>query len=334
MENMFYYILFGYLVGSISPGYFFGRVIKRVDIRKLGSHNTGASNTYRIVGPAFGIITAMLDLAKAPLVYYLSLSKINPDLAIIVGLAAVLGHIFPFYLGFRGGRGAASLNGLFLISLFYSSPIYSLALFLGILIYYLGFIHPVKISIRHYLKLFSLIFPLGLIWLSNTLILVILAVLLLISFVFDLARFFIPTLNEKYLSKKIFSKSKEKFRFSGYSLFLFSSFFVVALFPKEIAALSLVFFILGDTLAPFSANIAYLPQKRMMGEKTIAGFVVVSLFSFFAGWFLYLLTPLNLSLKIIILGALLTAIFDQLSFWVDDNLLVPIGTATVLLFLT
>ena len=109
---------------------------------------------------------------------------------------------------------------------------------------------------------------------------------------------------------------------------------MVALFPKEIAALSLVFFILGDTLAPFSANIAYLPQKRMMGEKTIAGFVVVSLFSFFAGWFLYLLTPLNLSFNIIILGALLTAIFDQLSFWVDDNLLVPIGTATVLLFLT
>lgn len=324
------YVLFGYIIGSLSPGYFFGRVVKNIDIRKFGNHNTGASNTYRVVGPVYGIIAAIFDILKAPLAYYLSFSKISPDLAIIVGLGAVFGHIFPFYLGFRGGRGVASLDGLFLISLIFSNPIYSLLLLIGMITYYLGFIKSVKISLRHWLKFLSIIFPLGLIWLASKQIILVLGFLLIISFTFDLLRWFSPTLNKRYLEKHSFSKDKEQFRFSGYSILLFSFFVVVALFPKEIAVVSLIFFVLGDIFAPFSAKIAYLPHMPLIGDKTLAGFIIVFAISFFAGWFLKSLTPLAISLEMIIFGAFLTAIFDQMAIRLDDNLLVPIGTATAL----
>src|SRR3989344_8121414 len=134
MWELAYYVALGYLIGSVSPGYFFGRTIKKVDIRNYGNKNTGATNTYRTVGPIYGVITGIIDLAKAPFVYFLAVYGVagitaqNPDIGILVGLAAVLGHVFPFYLGFRGGRGVASLDGLFLISLFFSSPAYSLLL--------------------------------------------------------------------------------------------------------------------------------------------------------------------------------------------------------------
>lgn len=324
-----FFIITGYIIGSVSPGYFFGRAVKHIDIRKFGNNNTGASNTFRIVGPVYGVITAIFDLVKAPLAYYLSLSKLNPDLAIIVGLAAVFGHIFPFYLGFRGGKGVASLDGLFLISLIFSNAIYSLSLLIGMIIYYLGVVRPVKISVRHWLKLFSVIIPLSLIWLVNNLIIWLVGLLLLVSFVFDLARLFIPIINKKYLEKRKFSKDKEKL-FSGYTIFLFSSFIIIALFPKEIAVLSLIFFALGDVFAPFSKSVAYLPQIKLIGEKTIAGSIIIFAISFFAGWFVYYLTPLDLSWSMVTLGAFLTVIFDQLAYRIDDNLLVPLGTAVVL----
>lgn len=330
MLNFIVFLVLGYALGSISLGYFWGRVVKGIDIRKFGNGNTGASNTYRVVGPVYGVITAGFDLLKSPLVYYLSLSKISPDLAMGVGLAAVLGHIFPFYLGFRGGRGVASLNGLFLISLFFSGSLFSLLLLIGMLVYFLGFVKPVHISFRHWLKLFSIIFPLGLIWLPNKTVMLILGVLLLLSFIFDGLRWLNPGLNKKYLEKQSIAKNKEQRRFSGYTIFLFSSLLVVTLFSKEIAMLSLIGFVLGDIFAPFSVNAAYLPQRSLVGEKTWAGFLVVVALSFFTGWFLRALLPLDFTLEMIILGALATAIFDQLAFWVDDNLLVPLGSATVL----
>lgn len=327
---MIYFLLFlilGYFIGSASPGYFFGRVIKGIDIRNFGNGNTGASNTHHIVGPAYGIVTALFDLLKSSLAYYLSLSWVNPDLAILVGLAAVLGHIFPFYLGFRGGKGAASLDGLFLISLFFSNPAYSLLLLVGMMVYYCRFMKSIKLSFRHTLKLFALIFPLGLIWLPSILIVQVLGVLFVLALAFDLTRFVKPALNKRYLDKHGFAKEKEKSHFSGYTIFLFSALIISFFFPVEIAVISLTFFILGDVFAPLSKEVQYLPQKNLVYDKTIAGFMVVFMISFFAGIFLWLLTPLALSLKIVIWGALFTAIFDQLSFVVDDNLLVPIGTA-------
>src|SRR3989344_5189307 len=324
------FLFIGYILGSISPGYFFGRIVKGVDIRNFGNGNTGASNTHHVIGPAYGITTALFDLSKSSLAYYLSLSWVNPDLSILVGLAAVLGHIFPFYLGFRGGKGVASLDGLFLISLFFSSPAYSLLLLIGMMIYYCKFMKSLKLSFRHTLKLFAVVFPLGLIWLPKDLVILALGFLFSVALVFDAVRWLKPGLNQKYLEKQKFAKEKERSRFSGYTLFLFSALIVSLFFPKEIAVVSLVFFTLGDVFAPLSKEVQYLSHRSLIGDKTIAGFMVVVTISFFAGLFLFLLTPLSLSMGFVVIGAILVGVLDQLAFYIDDNLLVPIGVASIL----
>jgi glycerol-3-phosphate acyltransferase PlsY len=333
--------IIGYLIGSVSPGYILGRLVKGIDVRKYGNHNTGATNTFKIVGPAYGLIAGAFDFFKAPLAYYISIRflEVDPSLAIVVGLWAVLGHIFPFYLGFRGGRGMASLYGLAVIATVHERSIYSLALSLGTVSYaviYAGFVSrtlKIEAPLRKLLKLAGLFFPLGLFWLSTETLLWISGILLLISGGFDLLRFSIPRINKKYLEKKFFAKRKEAGFFSGYTLFLTSIFVVILLFSREIAAVSLTFFILGDILAPFSKATVFLPQKKIIGDKTWGGAILIIIAAVFSGIFLQALVLPALSLKTIFAGAVAVAVLDQLSFIIDDNILVPIGTAFLLMLL-
>jgi len=92
MSELLILLVVGYIIGSISPGHFFGRVVKGIDIRDYGNHNTGATNAYKVVGPAYGIITAILDILKASLVFVYAVNRIHPDLAIAVGLMVVIGQ--------------------------------------------------------------------------------------------------------------------------------------------------------------------------------------------------------------------------------------------------
>ncbi|OGN01711.1 MAG: hypothetical protein A3I26_01690 [Candidatus Yanofskybacteria bacterium RIFCSPLOWO2_02_FULL_43_10] len=329
---MFYLVLvLGYLVGSLSPGYFFGRLVKGIDIRDYKYHNTGATNTYFIVGPVYGIIAGLFDFLKTPAVYYLSLNWLSPDTAILVGLAGVAGHIAPFYLGFRGGRGVASLAGLCFIALFYTRSTYALLLIAGFVAYSINVSAvKMKLPVRHLLKLGALAFPLGLLVAPKITIIAIVAVLLGIALFVDAVRLTTPSFNEKYFKLKALAREKEKRRLSGYSIFLSSAFIIISLFSTEIAVVSLSFFILGDTFAPFSKIIRFLPQKLILGEKTLAGAVVIFVISFVAGLFLQSLTPLVLPLKTILIGASLAAVLDQFSFLLDDNILVPLGSAILL----
>jgi len=110
-------VLIGYALGCINPAYIFGR-IKGFDIREQGSHNAGASNSVILLGWPTGILVALLDFGKAALAYFIC-GKLFNDLSyasIIGGVAAIYGHCFPFYLGFRGGKGTATFIGLMLIS--------------------------------------------------------------------------------------------------------------------------------------------------------------------------------------------------------------------------
>ena len=79
MGQLIIYSLLGYVIGSISPGYIFGRLLKGIDIRNYGNHNTGATNTSRVVGQTYGLITGVFDYLKAPLAYYLSLNTLDPE---------------------------------------------------------------------------------------------------------------------------------------------------------------------------------------------------------------------------------------------------------------
>jgi len=331
---MFYFlflIILGYLIGSISPGYFFGRLIKKIDLRDYGNFNTGTTNTFYIVGRKYGIITVIIDFFKTPLVYYISIQRFDPNLAIIFGLAAVIGHIAPFYLSFRGGRGITSLFGLIIVTYFFSNPIYTLLLVIGVIIYGINIsIMPIHITFRHFLKLAAIVFPLGLILFSQELISKILIILFFASLFFDILRLMMPRLNKKYLARSDFAKPKEKKRFSGYTLFLASAFLVISFFSKEIAVISLAYFIIGDFFAPMSKAIQFLPQRIILYDRTIAGAVTIFATSLGAGLFLMSLTTLSLSIPLVVSGALLVTFFNHLSFLVDDNILVPVGTALVL----
>jgi glycerol-3-phosphate acyltransferase PlsY len=109
-------VLIGYLFGCIQTAYILGKLVGKMDIRKTGSGNAGASNVTIILGWKYGIITAVVDVLKGvvPVVLVKALYPSVPALAYLAGLAAIAGHIFPFYLGFTGGKGVATLLGMLL----------------------------------------------------------------------------------------------------------------------------------------------------------------------------------------------------------------------------
>ncbi len=344
MWELVYYIALGYLIGSVSPGYFFGRTVKKIDIRNYGNMNTGATNTYRTIGPIYGVITGIIDLIKSPFAYFLavygtgSFTAQNPDIAILAGLAAVVGHIFPFYLGFRGGRGVASLYGLNLIVWFHTLSIFALFLFITTIIYAIAISQKPEIKkvlseapVRKFLKLTALVLPLGYLVLPQKSLLIFVGVLLVISLALDGMRFISSTFNRRYLALKSLAKEKELKRLSGYTFFLASAFVLFGFFPKEIAVVSLSFFIIGDVFAPL--GLVFMTKETIKG-KTIGGAMLIFLLCFVAGIFLKSLAGLGLSLNIVIVTALSTAVLDQLSFLLDDNILVPIGTAVILSLIT
>lgn len=106
-------ILFGYLIGGINPSYIIAR-LHGFDIRKKGSGNAGASNALITMGKKVGILSALFDIAKATACYLLA-PLIFSDMALaaeIAGVACLLGHMFPVYMGFKGGKGLACLGGI------------------------------------------------------------------------------------------------------------------------------------------------------------------------------------------------------------------------------
>ena len=106
-------IMMGYLIGSISPSYILGRILKKIDIREHGTKNAGTINTCNVLGLGPGIITAVFDLSKGLFAMYIAyLLGASPLLIHLVGFAAIFGHVFPFYLHFRGGQGVATATAI------------------------------------------------------------------------------------------------------------------------------------------------------------------------------------------------------------------------------
>lgn len=108
--------LIGYLTGTFNPAYLIGK-IKGFDIREKGSGNAGASNAVIIMGKASGVICAITDIAKACLAILLA-KMLFPSFArsfAVTATSCILGHIFPFYMNFRGGKGLACLGGMILM---------------------------------------------------------------------------------------------------------------------------------------------------------------------------------------------------------------------------
>lgn len=122
-------IMINTVVGSLIIGYFFGCInlsyilskIKGFDIREVGSGNAGASNVVIVIGRKIGLSIAVLDILKAFLAFRLAQSLFPEAYSgsisyagVIAGVGAVIGHVFPFYMGFKGGKGLACFGGIVL----------------------------------------------------------------------------------------------------------------------------------------------------------------------------------------------------------------------------
>jgi glycerol-3-phosphate acyltransferase PlsY len=109
-------VVAGYLLGSLSFALLLVRWRTGTDIRKEGSGNAGATNVLRAHGKALGLAVALLDVAKgSAAVLLVRLVTADPRYAAAAGFAAILGHVFPLYSGFRGGKGVATAVGVFLV---------------------------------------------------------------------------------------------------------------------------------------------------------------------------------------------------------------------------
>ena len=110
-------LIIGYFIGNIETGYIFGK-LNKMDIRNYGSGNAGATNTLRVLGPKAGLIVFFGDFCKSliPCLVVRYIFRDNVSLSYVymlyIGLGVVLGHNFPFYLGFKGGKGVASTAGI------------------------------------------------------------------------------------------------------------------------------------------------------------------------------------------------------------------------------
>jgi glycerol-3-phosphate acyltransferase PlsY len=106
-----------YLLGAVPFGLLLAKLFGGADVRKAGSGNIGATNVARVAGPIAGIFTLLLDAAKGAAAVWLAARFANESAVwmTIAGLAALLGHCFPIWLGFRGGKGVATAAGVFLV---------------------------------------------------------------------------------------------------------------------------------------------------------------------------------------------------------------------------
>ena len=112
--QIFLSMFIGYLLGCIQSAFLLGRLVSKIDIRDHGSGNAGASNITSTLGLQYGAIVGLVDVLKG----YFAVQIVrwiypgSPDLAYLAGLMAIVGHIFPFYMKFRGGKGVAALVGM------------------------------------------------------------------------------------------------------------------------------------------------------------------------------------------------------------------------------
>mgnify|MGYP000395068365 CR=1 FL=1 len=137
---IFIFVLLSYVLGSMSNAIWVGEVFYGKDIRVHGSGNSGAANTFRVLGIKPGIVVLSLDMLKgftsANLVYFINSVEVGStqfvNLQLLFGLTAVLGHLFPLFTKFKGGKGIATLFGV-VMAIHWLSGLLSLGLFVLVL---------------------------------------------------------------------------------------------------------------------------------------------------------------------------------------------------------
>lgn len=115
--NLFIIIITAYILGSIPSALWVGKWFYKIDVREHGSGNLGATNTFRVLGKTAGMIVTLIDILKGtaatllPLLPFFSDTTINP---LLLGIVAVIGHMFPIFANFKGGKAVATSGGVVL----------------------------------------------------------------------------------------------------------------------------------------------------------------------------------------------------------------------------
>ncbi len=159
-------LLLAYLIGSIPSAVWIGKYMYGVDVRNSGSGNSGATNTFRVLGKKAGIPVLILDIFKGWLAVQLAFligdfrpeTQLFENFQFLLGLFAVVGHIFPVFAQFRGGKGIATILGA-MIAIHYQAALISMAVFLVI------FLTTHFVSLSSILG--SLMFPLSIMFVFN-----------------------------------------------------------------------------------------------------------------------------------------------------------------------
>ena len=119
-------IIIGYLIGSINPAVIIARAVKGIDIREVNTGNAGTSNAVITLGLKYGILVGVIDLLKGllPVIVLRILFPENEIIWFIGGISVIIGHVYPVFLKFKGGKGTATYGGM----LFAIAPLYTLIL--------------------------------------------------------------------------------------------------------------------------------------------------------------------------------------------------------------
>ena len=144
-------VIIGYLLGSIPSGVWIGKLFYNKDIREFGSHSSGTTNTYRVLGKTAGTAVLLMDILKGTLATCLPTlfgASINP---LWIGLAAVMGHTFPIFANFKGGKAVATSAGMLLgyspLFFIYSASIFIISLLITSMVSLTSMISAVLITL-------------------------------------------------------------------------------------------------------------------------------------------------------------------------------------------
>lgn len=179
-------ILIAYLIGAIPTAVWVGRLFYGVDVREHGSGNAGATNTFRVLGVKAGVPVLLFDILKGflavQLVYFanhwlLLSNDENINLQLALGIAALIGHIFPIYVGFRGGKGVATLFGLVI-------AIHPLSALIAIIIFIITLLITKYVSLSSMIGGFSFPILIVVVYHTTTLSLVIFSMVIAVLLLF------------------------------------------------------------------------------------------------------------------------------------------------------
>lgn len=395
MTNIFLVILallIGYFIGSISPSYILGKILKGIDIREHGDGNAGGTNTKRVLGWWPAVIVVIFDLTKGLIAMFIAW-KLGLSIPFIYasGFAAILGHIAPFYLKFRGGQGAATACGMLFFSLgvlltrgylpwdaliilaiaalsvyFITNSgtltgivvlpmtiyfildrftINSFTLATSLIILFLfGLqvsqvykkkLYELKPQAKHelvawrlYLRPLALLLLIGYWYFGRKVGLYIIGGITIFFTIPDIIRLLLPRVNKFFfvrLKNKVYKK-KEKRSFSSISLFLFSVFIVLLLFPWPIAVVSLLYLVFGDMASKIFGIQFGRTHIFPKIHKDLEGALAYVSVCLAIGYIAHNYFPI--SMATVAIGAVVASIVETLPLGVDDNLTVALISAT------